>query len=141
VPAGKVPASAGHNRTKPLDTIQYLGHNDHTLTTRGTATMKYANAVGYSDVTPYEVIRNVTDKTIEIREMQAERDKSVEMEFHVGGFSAHCSNQHKQKWFITSDETAPVVRIRLRKNGTWADKWGQKFDLNDTPVKFYDYNF
>ena len=101
----------------------------------------YANHIGYSDVNPYEVIRVVTDKTIEIREMTAERDDSVKMEFHPGGFSAHCSNQHNQKWFIKSDETAPIQRIRLHKNGTWKNKHGQRFSLNDQPVKFYDYNF
>lgn len=102
--------------------------------------MKYANHLGYSDVTPYEVIRVVSDKTIEIREMNAERDESVKLEFHVGGFSAHCSNQRDQKWIITSDESAPVIRIRLGKQG-WKDKHGRKFGLSDQPKKFYDYNF
>ena len=102
--------------------------------------MQYANHLGYSDVTPYEVIRVVSEKTIEIREMSTEPDDSVKLEFHVGGFSAHCSNQRNQKWFITSDQTAPVVRIRLGKNG-WKDKHGRRFALCDKPVKFYDYNF
>lgn len=100
----------------------------------------YANHYGYSDVNPFEVVRVISDKTIEIREMDAERDDSVKMEFHVGGFSAHCSNQRDQKWFIKSDETAPVIRIRLGKNG-WKDKHGRRFALADEPVKFYDYNF
>jgi hypothetical protein len=81
---------------------------------------KYANHYGYSDVNPFEVVRVISDKTIEVREMDAERDDSVKMDFHVGGFFAHCSNQRDQKWFIKSDETAPVVRIRLGKNG-WKD--------------------
>lgn len=55
--------------------------------------MKYANHLGYSDVNPYEVVRVISDKTIEIREMNAERDDSVKMEFVVGGFSAICTNQ------------------------------------------------
>lgn len=102
--------------------------------------MKYANQVGYSDITPYEIVRVVSDKTLEIREMNAERDKSVELQFHVGGFAAHCSNQRDQKWFITSDDTNPIIRIRLGKNG-WKSAHGSKFQLSDTPVKFYDYNF
>lgn len=102
--------------------------------------MKYANHLGYSDVTPYEVIRVVSDKTLEVREMNCERDESVKLDFHVGGFSAHCSNQRDQKWFITSDETAPIFRIRLGKRG-WKDAHGRRFDVSDTPVKFYDYNF
>ena len=102
--------------------------------------MKYANHFGYSDITPYEVVRVVSDKTIEIREMKTERDDSVKLEFHVGGFSAHCSNQHDQEWFISSDETAPVIRIRLGKKG-WKDAHGRRFGLADEPVKFFDYNF
>ncbi len=102
--------------------------------------MKYANHIGYSDVDPYEIVRVISDKTIEIREMKTERDDSVKLEFHVGGFSAHCSNQHDQKWTISSDETAPVIRIRLGKRG-WKCPHGRKFMLGDEPVKFYDYNF
>ena len=55
--------------------------------------MKYANHIGYSDIDPYEVIRVISDKTLEIREMKCERDESVKMEFVVGGFSAICLNQ------------------------------------------------
>lgn len=102
--------------------------------------MKYANHYGYSDVNPYEVVRVISDKTIEIREMNAERDPEWKPEFVVGGFSAHCLNQGDQEWIITRDETAPVIRIRLGKNG-WKDAHGRKFKLSDEPVKFYDYNF
>lgn len=102
--------------------------------------MKYANQYSYTDITPFEVIRAVSDKTLEIREMKTERDDSVKLEFHVGGFSAHCSNQRDQEWFINSDETAPVIRIRLGKNG-WKDAHGRRFKLDSEPVMFYDYNF
>ena len=102
--------------------------------------MKYANHLGYSDTNPFEVIRVISDKCLEIRAMDAERDKSVELQFHVGGFSAHCSNQHDQKWFITSNPENSVVRIRLGKRG-WKDKYGNDYDLNDEPIKFHDYNF
>jgi hypothetical protein len=102
--------------------------------------MKYANHIGWSDVNPYEVVRVISDKTLDVREMKAERDDSVKLEFHVGGFSAHCSNQHDQKWFITSNPDAEVIRIRLSKQG-WKDKYGARFQLSDKPVKFYDYNF
>jgi hypothetical protein len=102
--------------------------------------MKYANHYGYSDIDPYEIVRVISDKTIEIREMKTERDDSVKLDFHVGGFSAHCSNQRDQKWTISSDETAPVIRIRLGKRG-WKCPHGRKFSLSNEPVKFYDYNF
>lgn len=102
--------------------------------------MKYANQYGYSDVEPFEVVRVISEKTIEVRAMDAEKDDSVKLEFHVGGFSAHCSNQHQQKWFITSNPNNPVIRIRLGKKG-WKDAHGRRYGLSDQPVKFYDYNF
>ena len=102
--------------------------------------MKYANHYGYSDVNPFEIIKVISEKTIEIRKMDSTLDQSFELEFLVGGFSAHCTNQREQKWFIKSDETAPVFRIRLGKNG-WKDKDGRRFKLDVEPIKFYDYNF
>jgi len=101
---------------------------------------QFANHYGYSDVNPYEVVRVISDKTIEVREMDAERDDSVKLDFHVGGFSAHCPNQHDQRWNIRSNPDNCVVRIRLGKQG-WKDAHGRRFKLNDQPVKFYDYNF
>ena len=102
--------------------------------------MKYANHHGYSDVDPYEVVRVISDKTIEIREMKAERDDSVKMEFVAGGFAGHCVNQRDQKWNISSDDSSPVIRIRLGKRG-WKCPHGRRFALSDQPVKYYDYNF
>lgn len=102
--------------------------------------MKYANHIGYSDINPYEVVRVVSEKTIEIREMDCERDESVKLDFVVGGFSAICVNQSNQEWFIKPNPENKVTRIRLGKNG-WKDKHGRRFVLGTEPVKFYDYNF
>ena len=49
-------------------------------------------------------------------------------------------NQRDQRWIISSSADAPVVRIRLGKQG-WKDANGRRFQLSDEPVKFYDYNF
>lgn len=102
--------------------------------------MNFANHYGYSDINPYEVVRVISDKTIEIREMDAERDESVKLEWEIGGFCAHCSNQWDQKWLIKSNPENQVIRIRLGKQG-WKDKHGRRFGLSDQPIKFYDYNF
>lgn len=102
---------------------------------------KYANQYGYSDVYPFEVVRVISDKTIEVREMDAERDESVKLEWAPGGFAGHCLNQRDQKWFITSNESNPVIRIRLSAKKGWQDKHGRRFGLSDQPVRFYDYNF
>ena len=104
-------------------------------------TEKFANHYGYSDVNPFEIIKTISDKTIEIRAMDCEKDPTWKPEWHVGGYCGHCSNQHEQKWFITSNEQNQVIRIRLNKNGVWKDKHGSKFYLSDKPVRFYDYNF
>lgn len=97
----------------------------------------YANQYGYSDIHPYEVVRVISDTTIEVRAMTATKDPSWEPVFHTGGFSAHCSNQHEQKWFYESNPDAPVQRIRKSKKG-W--KKGE-FRISDEPRRFYDYNF
>ena len=106
--------------------------------TANTAT--YANHMGWSDINPFEIVRVVSEKTIEIREMDAERDTSVTLDFAIGGFSAHCTNQRDQKWHITSNDKYPITRIRLSKNG-WKDKHGRRFCLDIEPTRFYDYNF
>jgi len=115
---------------------------------------KFANHYGYTDVNPYEVIRVVSDKCIEIREMSAEKIK-WDMKIYQGGFSHHVANQDKQKWDITSNNNAKVIKIRFNKSGTifcgttkrhvqnyiWKDSFGNKYHLSDKPIKFYDYNF
>lgn len=102
--------------------------------------MNYVNHIGYSDVNPYEVVRRVSDKTLEVRAMNAERDPSWNPDFVPGGFFGTVVNQSEQKWVITSDENGRVVRIRLGKQG-WKDAHGNRYQLSDEPVKFYDYNF
>lgn len=103
--------------------------------------MEYANYHGYSDVYPYEVIRKVSDKTLVIRGMNAEKDPTWKPEFQAGGFAGHCINNGSQRWIITSDETLSTWRIRLHKDGIWRDKNGSKYYLSDKPRCFYDYNF
>jgi hypothetical protein len=103
-------------------------------------TDRFANQAGYSDVTPFEIIRVVSSKTIEIREMTAESDQSAVLDFHLGGFSAHCSNQNQQKWSITSNAAAPVIRARLRGDGFFHSGRGRHF-ISDSACRFYDYNF
>jgi hypothetical protein len=99
---------------------------------------RYLNHVGWSDVTPYEVVRVISEKTVEIREMTAERAE-WKPEWIPGGFAGHCANQSEQKWTITSNLESPVIRCRLTKKG-WKSKRGRHYPGNE-PVKFYDYNF
>ena len=119
-----------------------------------TITEKFANHLGYSDINPYEVVRVVSDKCIEIRAMDAEPIK-WKKDIVQGGFSHHVKNQDEQKWDITSNEANPIVRIRLNKSKRetfniktgwtnlleWKNKYGDRYKLSDKPIKFYDYNF
>ena len=98
---------------------------------------KFANCYGYSDITPYEIVRVISDKTIEVREMNAEIDPTWKPDFVPGGFAGTVTNNESQRWIITSDPTARVLRIRLSKKG-----WGRgRFYLSLVPRYFYDYNF
>jgi hypothetical protein len=104
--------------------------------------MNYANHIGYSDINPYEIIRRVSDKTIEIREMDAVRSNPEnKLGFAAGGFLGHCSRQGDQEWTITSNQNYRTIRIRLNKNGRWQDSYGNRYKLSAKPQKFYDYNF
>jgi len=103
--------------------------------------MNYANHFGYTDINPFEVVRVISDKTLEVRAMDAIRDESVDLQWVPGGFSFHCVNQADQKWLIKSNPSNRIVRIRLSKNKGWQDKDGRRFELSDKPTKFYDYNF
>ena len=103
--------------------------------------MNYANHFGYTDINPFEVVRVISDKTLEVRAMDAIRDESIELQWVAGGFAGHCVNQSQQKWLIKSNPSNRIVRIRLSKNKGWQDKDGRKFRLSDQPTKFYDYNF
>ena len=101
----------------------------------------HANHYSYSDVTHYEIVKKVSEKTIEVRRMKYELINKEDLKFHVGGFAAHCSNLHDQKYTYESDENEEVIRLRLRKDGLFYDKYGNRYKLSTRPVRFYDYNF
>ena len=101
----------------------------------------HVSQYGYSDVHAYEIIKVISDKTIEVRAMTAKHDIS-HLKQYAGGFSGHVENQRNQKVTYESDSSAPVVRIRKKKNNpeSWTSN-GQRFGLTEAPYAFYDYNF
>lgn len=101
----------------------------------------YANRLGYTDITPYEVVVAKTARKLVIREMKCELDPNWKPEMIPGGFAAHTVNNSTQEWTITSEPGRESVVIRQHKNGEWKDKYGNRYSLNTKPVKFYDYNF
>lgn len=102
--------------------------------------MKYANMIGWTDIIPFEVIRVVNDKMVEVREM-ASVELPWEKKFHVGGFVGNLSNCEDQKWDITPNTDGLVTSIRLRADGKWYDRNGDRYVLADEPRRYYDYNF
>ena len=100
----------------------------------------FANHIGYSDVTPYEIIRVVSPRCIEVREMDAKLADGQKPEIIPGGFSGHCTNQRELKYDITSNESNRVVRLRFGKKG-WKAATGERFAVDAAPIRFYDYNF
>ena len=94
----------------------------------------------HTDCEPFEIVRVVSETTIEIREMDA-KPASWNQEWVSGGFAGHCSNQDEQKWVISSNEANPTIRIRWSKAKQQWQHGGLRFNLSTQPVKFYDYNF
>jgi hypothetical protein len=106
--------------------------------------MKYANRYGYSDVHAHEIVRKVSDKTIEVRRLKAtllngfSSGEPDALQFSPGGFCGHTSGE--QRYAFSSDETAKVFRIRKGKFG-WQSAHGTRFRLSDEPHEHYDFNF
>lgn len=100
---------------------------------------KYASEHLYSDVRAYEIVKVVSEKTIEVRPLIANHDIS-HLNYHTGGFFGHLENQRDQKVTFEVDPSAPVIRIRKNKHGNWAHK-GRRFSLRNEPYAFYDFNF
>jgi hypothetical protein len=102
----------------------------------------FATKLGGTDRDPCEIIKWVSDCTIEIRHMKVERDPAYKPEFVAGGFSAVCLNQEDQKWIIEPNPENPIFRIRWsRRKKCWQDAHGNHFALAREPRKYYDYNF
>lgn len=105
---------------------------------------KYTNQILYTDIKPFEVIKECTEKLYVIREMKCTPTinsiNALKKSFIPGGFIGHTDN-YVQEWAYASDIDAPLIKIRKHKNGIWYDTNGMKYQISDKPIKFYDYNF
>lgn len=104
-------------------------------------TFTHASRYGYSDVHAYEIVKVISDKTIEVRKMDTKHDIS-HLKQYAGGFGGHVEDQRNQKVTYTSNPDAEVIRIRRKKNNPeqWSNN-GDRFGLTEKPYAFYDYNF
>ena len=103
---------------------------------------KYAIYCGWTDREPFEVVRVISEQTVEIRAMDCVQDPDWKPEWVVGGFSGICLNDKSQRWIITSNPDNPVTRIRWSKrNHQWQKGTYCRFSMADEPYKYYDNNF
>ncbi len=100
----------------------------------------YCNRLGYTDVYPFEVVRTVSNITVEIRRMNTTLVKAPK-NFHPGGFCGHYSDNHDQEYTYESNLDAPVIRVRWSEAKKQWQHAGSRFSMDDTPYKFHDYNF
>lgn len=106
----------------------------------------FVTETGYTDAYPFEIVRVVSDQTLEIRALDAKPINQEVLNFEVGGFSAHCSNGRALKYEYSSNEENEVIRIRKSKkkkaqNGLWTNGRYRTFYLATKPYKYHDYNF
>lgn len=100
------------------------------------AIKKYVTYYGYTDRHAWEVIKIISDKTVQIRRLTTKLIKAP-VEFYPGGFSGHYADNYNQEYEYTSNPNNATQQIRLGKHG-----WGLgKFGMSDKPHEFYDYNF
>ena len=97
---------------------------------------EYCNRSLGTDCIPYEVVRIVNERCVDIRRMDTKIITSPK-KFHTGGFAAIVEDNDNQSYEYMSNETYTPVRIYLSKTG-----WGKgTYIMSDQPVKFHDYNF
>ena len=107
---------------------------------------KFANQYFFTDVEPYEVLKQLSKNVILVRKLKCtlkeEADKKLRDSFVPGGFVGHFNNG-AQEWDYSSDENATPIKIRLHKDGKYylPNTRGTYFRLSDKPYKWYDYNF
>jgi hypothetical protein len=101
----------------------------------------YANRKLWTDVDPFEIVKVISEKCLEVRPMGAVLNPEWKPEFYAGGFFGHTANNHSQEWIYSRQPEAATIRIRKHKNGTWKDSSGMRFNISLTPCKFHDYNF
>jgi hypothetical protein len=100
---------------------------------------KYVCEYLYSDVHAYEIVKVVSDKTLEVRKIDTKHN-IAHLKQYAGGFAGHVAGQHNQKVTYETNPDNEVIRIRKKKNGGWGYK-DCKFGLSEEPYAFYDFNF
>lgn len=98
----------------------------------------YFNEQLYSDVNPFQAVKVISAKTVEIQEMSAKRVKPDTL-LGEGGFVGVYAND--AEWEITPNPEGRILRVRLHKDGWWRNADGRRYLPSDVPIKVYDRNF
>jgi hypothetical protein len=101
----------------------------------------YMNHYMYSDVSPFEIVEKVHEKRMIIRRMDVNASPLNNLTFHIGGFSAHCSDQRAAVYLIESNPENPTTIVRWSEAKQVWQANGNRFHISDSPIYFYDYNF
>lgn len=126
---------------KIINHLRRLADNIEFRIVEEVKTFTHASCYGYSDVDAYEIVKVISDNTIEVRKMDTKHDIS-HLKQYAGGFCGHVEDQRNQKVAYASNPNAEVIRIRRKKNNPeqWSNN-GNRFGLTQKPYAFYDYNF
>jgi hypothetical protein len=96
---------------------------------------KYINQVLWSDVSPVGKIVGIKGKTKVLIQPVTAGKNLTEMQFVVGGFAGHCTNQREQRYEFS--EEGNVFEAPLSNNSLKKRFWS----IDEAPCKYHDYNF
>lgn len=128
-------------KQEQTDHIQRLDRSSDWRIVEETVTFTHVSEYLYTDIRAYEIVKVVSDKTLEIRPMKS-KHSCANLEFTPGGFSGHFQNQRNQEVAYESDPEAPTMRIRKKRGSL--ESWGAgrvQFGLTTEPHAFHDFNF
>jgi hypothetical protein len=94
---------------------------------------KFVNRYSYSDTNPVGEIIGTKGKSIILVQIIEAIKQKEKLNYIIGGFLAHCTNQDEQKWEFV--KTSEIVEMKVSK------AFFKQYGIDEKPKKFYDYNF
>lgn len=104
------------------------------------AEQKYMNKRVGTDIIPYEVIREETEKIFVIREMTQKMSDDVKISLTASLARNGEFDNSLQKWELSSNPNGLEIVVRRNNNGKWYDRKINEYTLDKEPIKFYDFN-
>lgn len=95
--------------------------------------MIYANRRDERDVIPFEVVSEISEKTLLVRDMICDLSRDWKPLIVM----MQCVNNDDQEWSIVPDPNGLSFKIRLQKDGKWKDAQGNRYTLDDRPERWH----